>query len=85
MDCIGRFVSCVSLRSLVGRLRRVRLLPSSSLVSRLDYQFGATVTWAVVNAVDVSIVHPPTTTDLRETRTPISIASPVMSLSSRSL
>ena len=44
----------------------------------------ATVTWAVVNAVDDSIVSPPTTTDLRETRTPISITSPVTSLSSRS-
>ena len=84
VDCIGRFVSCVSFRSLVGQLLRVRLLPSSSLVSRLDYPSGATVTLAVVNAVDGSIVPPPTTTDLRETRTPISIASPVTSLPSRS-
>ena len=84
VDCVGRFVSCVSFRSLVGQLRRVRLLPLSSLVSRLDYPSGATVTWAVVNAVDGFIVPPPTTTDFRETRTPISIASPVTSLSSRS-
>ena len=70
----------------MGQLRRVRMLPLSSLVSRFDYPFGATVTlpWAVVNAVDGSIVPPPTTIDFRETRTPISIASPVTSLSSRS-
>ena len=37
VDCVGRFVSCVSFRSLVGKLRRVRMLPLSSLVSRLDY------------------------------------------------
>ena len=84
MDCVGRFVSCVSFRSLGGQLRGVRMLPLSSLVSRLDYPSGATVTWAVVNAVDGSIVPPPTTTDFRDTRTPISIASPVTSLSSRS-
>ena len=44
MDCVGRFVSCVSFRSLVGQLRLVRLLPLSSLVSRFDYRSGATVT-----------------------------------------
>ena len=85
MDCVGRFVSCVSFRSLVGQLRRVRFLPLSSLVSPLDYPSGATVTWAVVNAVDSSIVPPPTTTNLRETRTTISIASRATSLSSRLL
>ena len=84
VDCVGLFVSCVSLRSLAGQLLRVRLLPSSSLVSSLDYPFGATVTWAAANAVDGFIVPPPTTTDLRETLAPISIASPVTSLSSRS-
>ena len=84
VDCVGRSVSCVSFRSLVGQLRRVRLLPLNSLVPRLDYPSGATRTWAVVNAVDGSIVPPPTTTDFRETRRPISIASPVTSLSSRS-
>ena len=82
VDCVGRFVSCVSFRSLVNQLRRVRLLPSTSLVSRFDYPTGATVTWALVNAVDGSIVPPATPTDFRETRTPISIASPVTSLSS---
>ena len=84
MDCVGRFVSCVSFRSLVGQLRRVRMLPLSSLFSRLDYPSGATVTWTVVNAVDGSIVPPPTTTDFRDTRTPLSSTSPVTSLSSRS-
>ena len=84
VDCVGRFVSGVSFRSLVGQLRRVRMLPLSSLVSRLDYPSGATVTWAFVNAVDVSIVPPPTTTDFLETPTPVSIASPVTSFSSRS-
>ena len=84
VDSVARFVSCVSFRSLVGQLRRVRLLPLSSLVSRLDYPSGATVRWAVVNAVDGSIVPPLTTTDFRETRTPVSIVSPVASLSSRS-
>ena len=68
----------------MGHLRRVRLLPSSFLVSRFDYPSGAIVLWALVNAVYGSIVPPPTTTDLRETRTPISTASPVTSLSSRS-
>ena len=68
----------------MGQIRRVRLLSLSFLVSLLDYPSGAPVTWAVVNAVDGSIVPPPTTTDFRETRTPISIASPVTSLSSRS-
>ena len=82
MDCVVRFPSCASFRSLVGDLRRVRLLPASYLVSRLHYPPGATVTRAVVNAVDGSIVPPPRHTDLRETRTPISIASPVTSLSS---
>ena len=66
VDCVGRFVSCVSFRSLVDQLRRVRLLPLTSLVLRLDYRSGATVTWAVVNAVDCSIVPPPTATDFRE-------------------
>ena len=80
MDCVGRFVSCVSFRSLLGQLRHVRLVPLSSLVSSLDYPSGATVMRAVVNAVDGSIVPPPTTTDFRETRTPISIASPVTSI-----
>ena len=84
MDFVARFVSCGSFRLLVGQLLRVRLLPSSSLVSRLDYPSEATVTWAVVNVVDGCIVPPPTPTDLRKTRTPISIASPVTSLSSRS-
>ena len=68
----------------MDQLRRVRMLPLSSLVSRLGYPSGATVTWAFVNAVDGSIVPPPTTTDFRDTRTPILIASPVTSLSSRS-
>ena len=45
VDCVGRSVSCVSFRSLVRQLRRVRLLPSSSLVLRLDYPSRATVTW----------------------------------------
>ena len=84
VDCVGRFVSCVSFRSLVRQLHRVRMLPLSSLVSRLDYPSGATVTWAVVNAVEGSIVSPPTTTDFRDTRTPISIASSITSLSFRS-
>ena len=84
VDCAGRFVSCVSFRSLAVQLRRVRLLTLSSLVPRLEYQCGATVSWAVVNAVDGSTVPPPTTTDFCKTRTPISIASPVTSLSSRS-
>ena len=48
VDFVGRFVSCVSFRSIVGQLRRVRLLLSTSFVSRLDYTSGATVTWAVV-------------------------------------
>ena len=60
------------------------MLPLSSLVSRLNYPSGATVTWALVNAVDGSIVPPATTTYFRETRTPIQIASPVTSFSSRS-
>ena len=55
----------------MGQLRRFRMLPFSSLVSRLDYPSGATATWAVVNAVDGSIVPPPTTTDFRDTPTPI--------------
>ena len=84
VDSVGDFVSCVSFRSLVGQLRRVRMLPLSSLVSRLDDLSRATVTWAIVNAVDGSIVPTPATTDFRETRTPRSIASPVTSLSSRS-
>ena len=84
VDCVGRFVSCVSFRSLVGQLRRVRMLPLTFLVSRLDYPSGAPVTWAVVNVVDGSIVPPPITTDFRETRTPLTIASPVTSLSSLS-
>ena len=49
--CVGRFVSCVSFRSLVGQLRRVYLPPLISLVSRLDYPSGATVTWVVVKVV----------------------------------
>ena len=84
VDCVGRYVSCVSFRSLVVQLRHVRMLPLSSLVSRLNYPSGATVTWALVNAVDGSIVPPATTTYFRETRTPIQIASPVTSFSSRS-
>ena len=88
VDCFGRFFSCVSFRSLVGLLRvyvrLVRLLPLLSLIPRLDYPSGATVTWVVVNAVDGSTVPHPTNTDFRETRTPISIASPVTSLSYRS-
>ena len=63
VDCVGRFVSCVSFRSLVGQLRRVRMLPLSSFVSRLDYPSGTTIMWAVVNAVDGSIVFTPATTD----------------------
>ena len=84
VDCVCRFVSSASFRSLVGQLRRFVMLPLSSLVSRLEYPSKATVTWAVVIEVDGSIVSSPATTDLRETRTPISIASPVTFLSSRS-
>ena len=84
VDCVGRFVSFVSFRSLVDQLHSVRLLQLSSLISRLGYPSRATVTWAVRNVVDDSTVPLPTTTDSRETRTTISIASPVTSLLSRS-
>ena len=79
-----RFDSCVSFCSHVGQFRHVSLLPSSSLVLRPDYLSGVTVTPAVGNAGDGSIVPPPSHTDLRETCTPISIASAATSLSSRS-
>ena len=82
--CVRIFLSIISFRSLLCQLRRIRLLLSSSLFSRLDYLSGATVTWSVLSAVEVSIVLPPTHTDLRETRTPIPISSPVTSLSVRS-
>ena len=84
LDSVGRFVSCIFFGSPVVQLRLVRLLPSSSLVSRLYYPSEAAVTWAFFNAVEGSIVPPPIPTDLRENRTPISISSPVASLSSRS-
>ena len=40
VDCVGRFVSRVSFRSLVGQLRLVCLLPLSSLFSSLEYPPG---------------------------------------------
>ena len=66
MDREGRFVPCVSFRSVMRQFRIVRLPPSRSLISRLVYPSWDTVTTEVVNAVDGSVVRPSIQPDLRE-------------------